>query len=95
VDWTRNEADADVVVLLWPVLTQVEDSREITSQVADYFAELNVPVIDMGDYVADAPVIQRIANPFDMHPSAWSHQIAAEALYQALQDNGIVPISSS
>lgn len=95
IDWAHDEADADIVMLLWPVLTQVEDSREINQQVREYVEGLGVRVVDMGDYVDDVPVLQRIANPFDMHPSAWSHQVAAEQLYQALIEEGIIPANST
>jgi len=95
IDWTQNDAEAEIVMLIWPVLTQREESKVITQQIADFTEGLGVTTINMSDYLDDYSTFQLIANPFDMHPSAFSHQLASEILYEVMVEEGIVTPSDS
>lgn len=82
---TAVDYEAPLVVLVWPNLTDVEGTRNLTEPVAAFFAERGVPAINLSDYLADANTAQLIANPFDAHPSIYSHRIAAEQLAEVIR----------
>lgn len=71
-----------LLVVVFPGLTDVARSREVTSKVVDFFRERGTPVLDVSDLVEGVPVKQRVANSLDAHPSEWVHQVVADRLYE-------------
>jgi hypothetical protein len=93
IDWAQAH-QVQLVVLVWPNLLDVTGSRNLTTPVVDYFSLHGVPVVDMSVYLAETPVSRLVANRFDSHPSVYSHHQAAEQLFNALLEAGIVPEGS-
>lgn len=71
-----------LVVVVFPALTDVRGSREITSKVVDFFSQRGVPTLDVAGLVEDVPSKQLVVNPFDAHPNEWLHQQVADKLYE-------------
>lgn len=79
-----RKSQGRLVVLVWPDLLSVSDSQALTEPVSEFFQANGADVIDMtADLLALEPAA-RVANPYDFHPSAKVHQIAAEQLYKIL-----------
>lgn len=89
VNWTRDQ-DAEIIALIWPILTQPVESEPLTRTIELHLRSLDVSVVNMSDYVQDYPLSQRVVNPFDMHPSVALHQEAAEHLYDLLLAENLV-----
>lgn len=85
IDWT-NENNVRLIVLVWPDLLNVEGSRSITNPVVKYFSNRDIPVLDMANYFQDEPPSRLTVNPFDAHPSIYSHKIVAEQLAKIIQN---------
>ncbi|MFN8459550.1 MAG: SGNH/GDSL hydrolase family protein [Anaerolineae bacterium] len=70
-----------LIVVVFPNLMAVEESRPVTAQVSRLFAERGVPVLDVTDLVARRPAAELIASPVDSHPNELVHRLVAERLY--------------
>lgn len=84
IDWTTTH-HARLIVLLWPVLTNVEWSSQVTQPVKDYLQAKGVTLVDMGPLVADKPPASLTVNSSDAHPNAAIHALAAQQLYAVLR----------
>ncbi len=71
-----------LIVVVFPSMVDVEQSRELTAKVVDFFEERQVPVLDVTDLIENVPPKQLVANSLDAHPSEWVHQQVADALYE-------------
>lgn len=71
-----------LIVVVFPGMTSVEQSREVTSKVINFFRERQVPVLDVAELIKDAPAKQLVVNSLDAHPSEWVHQQVADKLYE-------------
>jgi hypothetical protein len=71
-----------LVVVIFPVLVNVAESREMSSQVASWFRERNVAVLDVAELVEGVPPEQLVVSKLDAHPSEWLHAQVAEALHE-------------
>lgn len=76
-----------LIVVVFPNLAAVEESRPITSAVTQLYTEHHVPVLDVTDLVADMAPADLIASPVDSHPNEWVHRLVAEKLYPLVIDN--------
>ena len=83
IDWA-NTNDAELVVLVWPNLLDIEGWRDVTDPVVTYFEERDIPVVDMGDDLLGEAPRKLTVNRFDAHPSVYSHQVAAGHLHRVL-----------
>jgi hypothetical protein len=79
-----NETRTRLVVIVFPVLTQVEESAPMTRMVATYFRSKGVEAIDMSDLLVGRNPMELIANPWDMHPNVSTHTLAAHELFRIL-----------
>lgn len=93
VQWAQGH-DARLIVLLWPHLAAIEQSRPATERVRAFFESAGVQVIDMADLLAGRNTAELIVNRFDTHPGVLAHQIAAAALLEAIQGS-ITPDAES
>lgn len=82
-DWTR-EHDATLIVVVFPDMRKPEQTSAMTARVASLFADLDVPVIDLGQSFAGSSPRQLMVNPYDAHPSRAVHQQVGLELYEAI-----------
>jgi len=87
VDWSEDR-QARMIVLLWPMIANVEASRPATEKVRDLFEGRGVQVVDMADALADQNIGEMILNRWDAHPSIAAHRLAADLLYAAVMQEG-------
>jgi len=85
VDWAQ-ERDIQLVILLWPYMHDVDSSLSANDRVASFFEEQGILVVRMRSYLQGLSLDERIVNNFDTHPSVHSHQLAAEALADVIQN---------
>ena len=74
-----------LIVVVFPILTDVEGSRDLTDQVVSWFRAKNVPVLDVAELVDNLPPEQLVVSSIDAHPSPWLHARVSEALYQIIE----------
>lgn len=84
-DWCA-EQDIELIVLIWPYLTAIEQSQPAVMRVSEVFNARGVPIVDMSPALSQHPVRQLIVNGFDAHPSTFAHQLAADALEPAVRE---------
>lgn len=72
-------------VIVWANLADVAGTAPYSAQVADYFAQQGVPVVDTGVLLIDEAPIDLVVNIFDSHPSIYAHQRASDALLSLMQ----------
>ncbi len=77
--WCRTN-DMQLIVLLWPHLTEIEQSAPSMARVRDLFAAQGVPVIDMSAVLAGRNPSAIIVNTYDAHPGFEAQQLAADQL---------------
>ncbi|MGB1288581.1 MAG: SGNH/GDSL hydrolase family protein, partial [Aggregatilineales bacterium] len=94
IEWS-SEQDANLVVLIWPLLIQPEETAIYTRRVEEFFRGRGIPVVNMSDYIAGKTPGEMIVNPFDMHPNEVMHQLAADKLYETLSSTGLIQIDES
>ena len=83
VQYTR-EKHIELLVVIFPNLTALEESRPITAKVAAAFEEMQVEVLDLTSVLAGRNPKDMVCNAFDAHPNEAVHHEAAELLYQRL-----------
>jgi hypothetical protein len=86
VDWSAAN-DVELVVIVWSNLLAIDGWRDVTEPVVTYFEQQDIPVVDMGDYLAGENPAKLTVNLFDAHPGEYSHQVAAENLYRVLAES--------
>ena len=69
-------------MVVFPALSNVKESKEITFKVRALFEERGVTVLDVAELVEDVPAEQLVVNPLDAHPNEWVHQQVADKLYE-------------
>jgi hypothetical protein len=87
LDQVRAWAQANDVAfsaIVWGYLPDLARSKGATDRVNDYFNQHHVPVVNMAVVLAGEPAARLVVNAFDAHPSVYSHERAADALYQLL-----------
>lgn len=85
IDWTAQN-EAELLVMIWPMLTRIEDSAALTQQVEDFFQQRGIKTIDLAKMFAGKSAVELVVNPFDAHPNKAAHALAAEALAEALSN---------
>lgn len=83
VNWNRDH-DSRLIVLLWPHLAAVNESRPATARVREFFESQGVTVVDMTDILQEENPAALFVNRFDTHPSVYAQRLAADALYAAI-----------
>ncbi len=86
VAWTQNN-DARLIVLIWANPVAIDASAPAVEQVAGYFRERSIEVVDMSDSMRTYPPTSLIVNNFDTHPSVLAHRLAAEALLAVINSD--------
>jgi len=79
-----TEHNSRLIVLVWPYLQDVEQTRPVTDQIEAFFSQQDVEVISMREELTDIDSSLLIVSPFDTHPSVYAHQLAGEALAEVI-----------
>lgn len=85
VDWTE-EHDIQLIVLLWPQITALDESLPATERVQGLMDARGVSVVNLTEPLRGHNPLTLIVNAFDTHPSVTAHAIAAEELYPVVFD---------
>jgi hypothetical protein len=75
-----------LLVVVFPNLTAIQESQRISQPVIDLFQEHNIPVLDVGVFLAGRDSAEITVNAVDAHPNETVHLEVAEHLYQMIQD---------
>jgi len=77
IDYARDNS-AQLIVIVFPFLNDVEMSDTMyVNEIADYFRDNKIRVINVSPLVRDIPVADRIVNKNDGHPSIKVNKIVA------------------
>ncbi len=80
---------APLLVVVFPDLMRVSESRSVTKQVADHFRALDVPVIDLGERLDGRPWQELVVNPRNSHAGlALSEEVGGLLARQLLVGEG-------
>lgn len=79
-----------LVVIVFPSLTYIEESKVATDRVVNTFRERGVPTIDVGELARGIPTQQLVASSVDVHPGELVNRLVAEALYDKFVEIGLV-----
>jgi len=78
-----------LLVIIFPYLHLVNQqpypAAFVHQKLTEFFNQEQTEVIDLYPVLKHYPVNRLRANPYDMHPSALVHQVAAELLYERLK----------
>lgn len=94
VEYTRDQNIA-LVVVIFPSLTDVAGSQDVTAKVANMFRAGGVAVIDLSDYLVGRAPRSMTVNSVDSHPNVALHREVANLILQKLQAGGYVKGSVS
>ncbi len=84
IDWAEAR-NIPYFVLIWPHIASIDTSQSAIAKVAEVFTSRDIQVIDMSPILREYPIQQLVVNRFDTHPSAFAHQLAADALEPAIR----------
>lgn len=76
-----------LIVVVFPSLTAVEESRELLKPVVDLFHTHNVPVLDVGQLLAGRDPATTTVNSMDAHPNEAVNLEVAQHLFQLIRQN--------
>ena len=80
-----TQRHVQLVVVLFPMLHDLEKSRPMIAPVRALFTQQGVPVIEVADLVQDMSPSSRMVSSQDAHPSVRVNELVAEALSRVLQ----------
>ncbi len=83
VDGTKSER-IPLIVVVFPNITSIEASRQITQPVLDFFQSRGVPTLDVGRLIAGQNPRDLMASPVDGHPNEWVNEQVAQQLYEMI-----------
>jgi hypothetical protein len=79
VIWAR-EHNARLIVIVWPALNALAESAGANTRVAEYFTNFGIEVVNMEEALRGRSTAELVVNPFDAHPNAATHALAAQRL---------------
>jgi hypothetical protein len=80
-----NEQNIAFIVVIFPDLQNIKDSRPIVTRIANLYAGQNVPVLNVTTLIQGQNPQTLMVNSVDWHPNEKLHELVAEALYQLVQ----------
>jgi lysophospholipase L1-like esterase len=83
-DGTRSEG-IPLIVVIFPNLTTLAESRQFVAPVAEFFQSRGVPVLDVSHLLAGSAPQALTASPVDSHPNEVVHWAVAEQLAQLIE----------
>lgn len=69
------------IVVVFPSMTNLEDSLPIAERVVELFEKQGIPVLDVADLIQGIPSKELTASAVDAHPNEMVHELVAKALY--------------
>ncbi len=84
-----NARQAVLIVLVLPRLTDLDQSKLITSRVVSFLQQFPVRVVDFTDRLRGRDLRELIANSMDSHPSETLHDEIAAALFLEMTQVGL------
>lgn len=78
-----------LIVVVFPGIPYIEESRFVTDRVVDLYRTREVPVLDVAEFIAGIPPQARMASPVDQHPNELVHRLVADELYRMFVDLGL------
>jgi lysophospholipase L1-like esterase len=88
VDWCADYG-APLVVMIFPHLARIESTAGMSAQVADFFRDFSVTVIDLGVLLKDRDPRELTVSALDSHPNTALHREIAQMLYEAIKRLGL------
>jgi len=76
--------DIKLIVVVWPQLEHIEETRVFTSQVKNVFIKLGVPVVDLSSVLDGKNSGGLTVNSLDAHPNEAVHREVAGLLFKEL-----------
>lgn len=86
----RDKYQIPMYVVLFPFSHNLEKTNEYVRPVVAYFKQHNVPIINVGDLIADVKPDDRIVGRNDFHASPLVNRRVGEALYQRMQADRVL-----
>ena len=78
-----------LIVVAFPDMLRVDQTRDLSGKVASFFREHQVPVVDVAALIDSQRPRSTIANSVDTHPSIQVHALVADALYPMVLESKI------
>lgn len=75
-----------LIVVVFPDMLRVEETRDLSGKVVNFFQEQGVPVVDVAALIAGEPPERLVVNSVDSHPSVEVHARVASALDEIIQE---------
>ncbi len=85
VDGTKSEG-ITLIVVVFPNITSIEASRQITGPVLDFFKNQGVPTLDVATLISDQNPRDLMVSPVDAHPNEIVNLKVAEQLYRMITE---------
>lgn len=79
-----------LIVLVFPNVTSLAESRQITQPVLDFFQSRGVATLDVATLLEGKPPADLMASPVDAHPNEMVNLLVAEALYDKFKEMNLV-----
>ncbi len=79
-----------MIVVMFPFLDDFERSRPHYSEIRSFFADHDIPVVDMRERLRDYRPMEIMVNRRDVHPNKFVHQAVANDLHEILVQRDIV-----
>ena len=86
VDYAKAH-NAQLYVVLFPFVHNLEQSAEYTKPVVDFFRKNNVPILEVGKLIGDIDVKDRVVGRNDGHASAVVNKRVGEALFNLMESS--------
>jgi lysophospholipase L1-like esterase len=85
-----KEGSAPMIVVMFPFLDDFERSRPHYSEIRSFFADHDIPVVDIRGRLRDYTPMEIMVNRRDVHPNKFVHQTVANDLHEILVQRDIV-----
>lgn len=85
IDLARTKS-AKLYVVVWPNLSYIEQSRELTDRVVEFFKNQDISVVDLAFYFSGRRPEQLVVNSLDGHPNPRTHHEVATLLFEQLSN---------
>lgn len=79
-----DDRERQLLVVVFPALPAIEDSRPVTGRIVELYEGQGVPVVDVAGLVQDMPPDELVVSAVDAHPNAFVNRLVAEELYRLM-----------
>jgi hypothetical protein len=89
IDYSHKNS-VPLVVILFPYLQDIKESKSFLSPIKDFFIKRKVPVINVIDLITDISPEKLTVSKRDAHPNEFLNKIVADELYVLLKKEGYI-----